>query len=507
MTQATDAGVLAPEERKSQVLSNVEGGQETEDPAVANVDIGGSVPAPAPVASVAVPAPMTPTPVVKAVPEIPLAFAPVLVAPATPTSTPLATSAVNTVGPEALPVPSIMPAPLVHAIPEVVTSLPVPAAGGVFDLHASAASPTALMDNFLDMFDTPLATGNGANNFSFDTTALADYDWSTTSAYFAQLNAAAPNALVSEPPTPTPVILPAMPTPVIPPVASTPVIPAAAPVPVIAAASPSLVIAYAEPAPQLPIPPAISGPLSGGLASVDTVNTSFQHSRSGRQITASKKAEEMNKIGGPNPRAPAGKENIPPTAEARPAWRIAAEAHLMLTDYGAEWENCVKAWIAVENTITSAGSRSGLPAKLRPDEWQKWIARSSQGSRSYEACPVIDDPLEFGYAMMAWWKQLQPEFRASLDNVLPHPIYELPVEGTDPWATLRKGGPNGLVAVMTLLLWWRQAFRRCTHWQDDSQPFWTCLVQDVQLCLNKIVSTPAAQKRKRGADATTSSKR
>ncbi|KAG6807484.1 hypothetical protein H0H92_007312 [Tricholoma furcatifolium] len=425
---------------------------------------------------------MTPAPVV---PEIPLDFAPVLVAPATPTPVPLATSGVNTVGPEALPVPSIMPAPLGNAIPEVVTSVPLPAAGVAFDFQASAASPTALMDNFLDI-------------------ALADYDWSSTSEYFAQLNASVPklmtgpNALVSEPPAPTPVILSAIPTPVIPPVASTPVIPPAVPAPV---------IPYAEPAPQLPVLPATPCPLSGGLASVNTVNASFPHSRSGRQITASKKAEEMNKIGGPNVRAPAGKENIPPTPEARPAWRIAAEAHLMLTDYGAEWENCVKAWIAVENTITSAGSRSGLPAKLQPDEWQKWIARSSQGSSSYEACPVIDDPLEFGYAVMAWWKQLQPDFRASPDDVLPRPIYELPVEGTDPWVTLRKGGPNGLVAMMTLLLWWRQALGRRTHWQDDSEPFWTRLVQDVQLCLNKIVSMPAAQKRKRGADATTSSKR
>ncbi|KAG6809670.1 hypothetical protein H0H92_015235 [Tricholoma furcatifolium] len=503
--------VYSPEVRKSRALSNDEGGQEKEESAVARVDIGFAT-APVPTVPpanfsgvpVAVSTPMTAEPVVNAVPEVILA--PVLVAAATPA--PLATSEVNTMGLEALPVP-ITPPPSANAVPEggsttilvpatpspmptsggsvsmpITTSFPAPAAGAAFNFDAS---PTALMDNFLDMFDTPVAAGNGADNFSFDTSALADYDWSTTSAYFAQLNASAP--LVSDPAALTPVIPPA---------------PAAMPVIPPAPAAPTLVIPPAEPQPS--VLPASSCPSVDGLGSVNILNTSAQRSRSGRQITASKKAEEMNKIGGPNLPAPVGKENIAPTAEARPAWRIAAEAHLTLTDYGADWDNCVKAWSAVEDTITSAGSRSGLPAKSRPDEWQKWIARSTQGTRSYASCPVIDDPLEFGYAVMAWWKQLQPDFRSSSD-VLPLPVYDPPVEGTDPWATLRKGGPNGLVAIMTLLLWWRQAFARRSHWQDDSEPFWTRLVQDVLSCLNKIVSTPPAQKRKRGGDAATSSKR
>ncbi|KAG6828013.1 hypothetical protein H0H92_009673 [Tricholoma furcatifolium] len=495
--------VYSPEVRKSRALSNVEGGQEKEESAVAEVDIGSATaPAPtvAPVNFSGVPvAVSTPIPIVTAVPEVNLA--PVLVAAATPA--PLATSGVNTVL-EAVSVP-ITPAPSAIAVPKggaspIVVSPATPApmatsggpiAGAPFGFEAS---PTALMDSFLDMFDTPMASGNGADNFTFDTSALADYDWSTTSAYFAQLNASTPNPMTEH----------AAITPVIPPApaaltAMTPPAPAA-PTLDIPPAEPTLVI---EPAPQ---PPTLPAPLIDGLGAVNIVNMSAQRSRSGRQITASKKAEEMNKIGGPNLPALVGKENVAPTAESRPAWRIAAEAHLTLSDYGADWDNCVKAWIAVEDTITSAGSRSGLPAKSRPDEWQKWIARSTQGTRSYASCLVIDDPLEFGYAVMAWWKHLQPEFRSSSD-VLPLPVYDPPVEGTDPWATLRKGGPNGLVAIMTLLLWWRQAFGRRTHWQDDSEPFWTRLVQDVQACLNKIVSTPAAQKRKRGADIATSSKR
>ncbi|KAG6825621.1 hypothetical protein H0H92_003042 [Tricholoma furcatifolium] len=424
--------VYPPEVRKSRALSNVEGLQEKEESATTKVDIGLTT-APAPISTaapvdfsgvnpmvpVAVPAPITPAPVVNAVPEVNLALAPDLVA----SPTPVATSGV--MGPEPVPVP-ITPASFANAIPEVATSVPVPAAGTAFDFDASS---TALMDNFLDMFDTPVATGNGADNFSFDSSALTDYDWSTTSDFFAQLNASAPNSVtgpntpVTEPVTPTPMIPPAMPAPAISPAAPTP------------SAAPTPAIPPAELEPHLPMLPASSYPLSGGLGSVNIANMLLQRSRSGRQITASKKAKEMNKIGGPNLPAPVGKENIPPTTEARPAWRIVAEAHLTLTDYGADWVNCVNAWIAVENTIASAGSRSGLPAKSRPDEWQKWIAKSSQGTRSYESCPVIDDPLEFGYAVMAWWKQLQPGFRASSD-VLPLPVYDPPVEGTDAWATL-----------------------------------------------------------------------
>ncbi|KAG6894231.1 hypothetical protein C0992_006971, partial [Termitomyces sp. T32_za158] len=137
------------------------------------------------------------------------------------------------------------------------------------------------------------------------------------------------------------------------------------------------------------------------LLASDLPNDDVLRSRSGRQITASKRAEGMNKIGTSCKSLPTGKENIAlGMAEVeRPGWRIAAEAHLLLTDLGKDWKKLVEAWILVENTLVS-NSRSGLAAKSRPEEWQKWISKSVHGSRAYTATPVISDPLDFGYAMM-----------------------------------------------------------------------------------------------------------
>ncbi|KAG6806918.1 hypothetical protein H0H92_009576, partial [Tricholoma furcatifolium] len=182
-----------------------------------------------------------------------------------------------------------------------------------------------------------------------------------------------------------------------------------------------------------------------------------------------------------------------------PAWRYPAEAHLLMVDMGTEWSKCVNTWIALEDSLPSA-SRASLAVKSRPEEWQKWASKTMNGSRIYAATPAINDPLEFGYAVMVWWKSLQPEFRSTSD-VLPAPSYDPPAVGeADPW-----GGPNGLVAVLILLNWWGLALR------DDNPPdarsFWERTVADVTCCIEKIVATPTGTKRKRGAGASQASKR
>ncbi|KAG6871762.1 hypothetical protein C0995_000362, partial [Termitomyces sp. Mi166 len=106
--------------------------------------------------------------------------------------------------------------------------------------------------------------------------------------------------------------------------------------------------------------------------------------------------------------------------------------------------------------------------------------------------PAISNGVEFGYAVMSWWKQLQPKFQKTLD-VLLVPIYEGP-ENINHWAQLCKGGPNGLVSVLTLLLWWGQALAQCSQWQEDSQPLWDGTVEDVQLCLAKMITLPTGTK-------------
>ncbi|KAF8170965.1 hypothetical protein BJ912DRAFT_816418, partial [Pholiota molesta] len=87
----------------------------------------------------------------------------------------------------------------------------------------------------------------------------------------------------------------------------------------------------------------------------------------------------------------------------------------------------------------------------RPDEWTKWVAKSRSGNRRYDAIPLIADSAEFGVAVVKWWHAMQPEFRQSADD-MPSPSY---VASNDSlWDALKRSGPNGLVSVMTLVVWW-----------------------------------------------------
>ncbi|KAG6807322.1 hypothetical protein H0H92_008002 [Tricholoma furcatifolium] len=106
---------------------------------------------------------------------------------------------------------------------------------------------------------------------------------------------------------------------------------------------------------------------------------------------------------------------------------------------------------------------------------------------------------------MAWWKSLQPDFRSSSD-VLPAPSYDPPAAGeVDAWVSLRKGGPNGLVAILILLNWWGLAL--CDDKPAEARSFWERSVADVTHCIEKMVATPRVGKRKRGAGASLASKR
>ena len=70
--------------------------------------------------------------------------------------------------------------------------------------------------------------------------------------------------------------------------------------------------------------------------------------------------------------------------------------------------------------------------------------------------PVIKDVELFGIVCMKWWHKIQPHFRQNGSELLPLPnLVQIEADG-DPWANLRKGGPNGLIVVILLLSWWGQ---------------------------------------------------
>jgi hypothetical protein len=132
--------------------------------------------------------------------------------------------------------------------------------------------------------------------------------------------------------------------------------------------------------------------------------------------------------------------------------------------------------------------KGSLSPKQRPVEWGKWIAKTSKGVRPYSSTPVIEDPLEFGMAIVKWWHSIQPAFRHG-DALSPIAIYDVDEVG-DVWAGLRKGGPNGLVSLLTLLVWWGQRADMHTQWQESSSPLWKSTVLDVTRCMEKMVETP-----------------
>ena len=127
-------------------------------------------------------------------------------------------------------------------------------------------------------------------------------------------------------------------------------------------------------------------------------------------------------------------------------------------------------------------------SKQRPAEWGKWITKTLKGVQPYSSTPVIEDSLEFGIAIVKWWHSIQPTFHCG-DALSPIAIYDVH-ELDDVWAGLWKGGPNGLVSLLTLLVWWGQRVHMHTQWQESSLPLWKSTILDVTCCMEKMVKTP-----------------
>ena len=105
---------------------------------------------------------------------------------------------------------------------------------------------------------------------------------------------------------------------------------------------------------------------------------------------------------------------------------------------------------------------------------------------------------------------MQPEFRQSPQG-MPHPIFSSPT-AADPkeaWSPLRRAGPNGLVSVLTLIVWWGQSLTGRTCWQDDSSSLWQQVVHDITEVLQQVkeISGGSKKKRKSMVEKESSSKR
>ncbi|KAJ7178654.1 hypothetical protein C8R43DRAFT_864114, partial [Mycena crocata] len=88
--------------------------------------------------------------------------------------------------------------------------------------------------------------------------------------------------------------------------------------------------------------------------------------------------------------------------------------------------------------------------------------------------PAIQDAAVFGVEWWGWWREINPEWRASTDAAL------LRAEGGD-WSALSITGINGFLSVLACLLWWGVALG------GGERKDWDAAVSDVTWALEEIV--------------------
>jgi hypothetical protein len=108
----------------------------------------------------------------------------------------------------------------------------------------------------------------------------------------------------------------------------------------------------------------------------------------------------------------------------------------------------IKLWLEFEELLGYPEDRkTRLTNESRPQQVSDWMQRH----RQWDKAPTMDKVGEFGGLWRAWWKILQPEWRAAANGNWPL-VREVPkVEG---WAKLMKGGGNGFALVLLSLSWW-----------------------------------------------------
>ncbi|KAG6914684.1 hypothetical protein DXG01_015945 [Tephrocybe rancida] len=230
-------------------------------------------------------------------------------------------------------------------------------------------------------------------------------------------------------PTPPPTLLAMVPSPIKTPLAVTPsptpiTVTPAVPAPVPASISAPILTSSTmtpAPVPASPIPVPLTVPSATNTecpAAMLTNTPSGVQSRSGSKV-------------------PDGKENIHPGIVTCPDWMTAAHAHLTAQVLGDNWSGCVSAWDCFEAAMMYQSGK-GLPAKSRPEEWNKWMTKTRH---SYSDTSVISDPMEFGLATAKWWKGIHPPARQSSATIMPVAVAELDTESNDTWDPLQRSGP------------------------------------------------------------------
>ncbi|RXW14547.1 hypothetical protein EST38_g11302 [Candolleomyces aberdarensis] len=157
------------------------------------------------------------------------------------------------------------------------------------------------------------------------------------------------------------------------------------------------------------------GQTSSPRAPATTASTALQDAdpqngtrRSRRAPVPSTRIDKLNAIGtNVIPPKPA---IIPVSGTEEPFWFAPAYEYLKKSTLGVAWVELVENWAEYER-VKGWKSGKGLPAKGRPEEWQKWISKARHGIRNYDNIPNIEDAADLGIAVQTWVRSFtNPDF-------------------------------------------------------------------------------------------------
>jgi len=152
--------------------------------------------------------------------------------------------------------------------------------------------------------------------------------------------------------------------------------------------------------------------------------------------------------------------------EALPPWLTKMISYLRGVAPDMAWQDLVTEFVEFEKCGPQNGvspflwffffllklikcDEQNLQMSLRPKEVSDWIR-----SKKKDDAPLVN-PLEYGKKFLAWWKKMQPSWRASGPEAILSPLRDVPTSKM--WQAIRKGGTAGVYTVMMGLSWWIMA--------------------------------------------------
>ncbi|RXW15646.1 hypothetical protein EST38_g10204 [Candolleomyces aberdarensis] len=157
-----------------------------------------------------------------------------------------------------------------------------------------------------------------------------------------------------------------------------------------------------------------------------------------------------------------------------PLWFAPAYDYLKNNTLGTMWVDLVEKWAEYERAKAWKTGK-GLPAQGQPEEWQQWTSKARWGVRDYSRVPDVRDAADLGIAVTKWASSFSS-------------------------ADFGKTGLHGMVALLTLMVWWGTAALTPLSWNSDSRPQWQELVLGLSSRYTILLGEFSDHKRSRDDD-------